>query len=102
MGREIGFSNARVFSSLLFTMKVKKNLLSFARFRIVVSKKTQSLAVRRNRLRRILSSCLEGIKRESLSGYDFLFIIKKEMWEKSQSETRQMIKQVFKEAGFLV
>lgn len=100
IGKDFNFTNARAFSSPFFTMKIRENEFLYPRFGIVVSKKTEILSVGRNRVRRLLSSCLGKLQKELLSGYDFLFIIKKEMIGKSQSVICDMVNGVFKDAGF--
>ena len=80
----IRFNNSSLLSSPLFILKIKKNGLLFNRFAIIVSKKIDKRAVVRNRIRRIISSCLEELYNELKQGKDMIFIVKKEAVDKSR------------------
>ena len=82
----VSFSNSRSLSSPFFIVKTRENGLSFNRFAAVVSKKVDKRAVVRNRIRRLISSCLEELYNELGQGKDTIFIVKKEAVNKSREE----------------
>ena len=88
----IGFNNSRLFSSALFTIKVRENGFSFNRFAIIVSKKVDKRAVVRNRIRRLISSCIEELYYDLKQGKDMIFIVKREAINKSRQDFFQAIK----------
>lgn len=101
VGKKVHFYNSRLFSSPFFTMKVKNNGLLYNRFLTIVSKKTEKTAVLRNRLKRVLASCLREFDKEILPGHDFIFILRKEAGRSTRSQTREAVKEVLGKAGFL-
>lgn len=66
-----------IFSSS-FTLKFVKSDNTQTRIGFVVSKKTAALATVRNRTKRRLRSCIEKMFPKIHTGYDLLFVIKKE------------------------
>jgi len=73
----VRFNSSRLLSSPLFTIKVRENGLSFNRFAIIVSKKVDKRAVVRNRIKRLINSCIEELRKSLKQGQDMLFIVKK-------------------------
>jgi len=90
--RGIRFNKSRLIASPLFTLKIKENELSYDRFAIIVSKKVDKRAVVRNRIRRLISSCLEELYSKMRQGRDAVFIVKREAINKSRQD-------FFKEIG---
>jgi ribonuclease P protein component len=90
--RGIRFNNSRLFSSPLFTIKVRDNGFLFNRFAIVVSKKVDKRAVVRNRIRRLISSSIEELYNDLKQGKDTMFIVKREAINKSRRDFFKEIK----------
>jgi len=86
------FNNSRLLSSPLFIIKVRENGLSFNRFTIIVSKKIDKRAVVRNRIKRLISSCIEELYKDLRSGCDMIFIVKKGVIGKKRTEFCSEIK----------
>ena len=98
MPKGIGLNNSRLLSSPLFILKIKKNGLLFNRFAIIISKKVDKRAVARNRIRRLISSCLEEMYNGLKQGKDTIFIVKKEAINKSREDFFKAIKYVLEKA----
>ena len=90
----VRFNNSRLFSSPLFTIKVKENRFSFNRFAIIVSKKVDKRAVVRNRIKRLINSCIEELRESLKQGQDMIFIVKREAINKSREDFFQAIKYI--------
>jgi ribonuclease P protein component len=84
--RGVKFNNCRIISNPLFTLKAKENRLLTNRFSIVVSKKIDKRAVVRNRIRRLLNSCIQEFGSELQKGYDMIIIVKKSALGKKREE----------------
>jgi len=65
-------------STSVFIAKFSGNNLPTNRYAFVVSKKVHSHAVERNSFKRRFRACLESIHSEFHSGFDIVFILKKE------------------------
>ena len=91
------FNNSRLFSSPLFTIKVRENGLTFNRFAIIVSKKVDKRAVVRNRIRRLISSSLEELYNKLKQGRDAIFIVRRDAINKSREDFFKEIKYVLGE-----
>ena len=102
LGKNVNFYKALSFSSPLFTLKIKDNGLGFNRFGSIISKRIDKRAVKRNRIKRILSTCLFEILDRLLPGHDILFIIKKEAAEKAKAEMQKETNEIFKKAKLLI
>lgn len=84
-----------------FFFRAGKNNLPYSRFAFTVSKKIDKRATARNKLRRLLSSCLEKIFTKIVPGYDMLFIIKKDMVDKERKEILERVIFFLTREGFL-
>lgn len=89
------------FASRFFLLKIRDNGLLYSRFGFVISKKIDKRAVVRNRLRRILSSCLEEIFDRIKQGYDMVFVIKKDMVGKNRKEILNSVSSLLAKEDFL-
>jgi len=92
------FNNSGFLSGPLFTIKVRENGLSFNRFAIIVSKKVDKRAVVRNRIKRLISSCLEELYKDLRPGCDMIFIVKKGAIRKKRTEFCSEIKRIVEKA----
>jgi ribonuclease P protein component len=70
----------------LFSVKYASNTLSVSRFAFVVRKATDKRAVVRNRIRRLLRSCIEELLPQIAPGYDMLFFLEKGIIDKQQKD----------------
>lgn len=77
------FKGDKLLKSPLFDLKIGRNGKSLSRFAFVVSKKIDRRATHRNRIRRKFRSCIEDNLGNIGGGYDFLFILRKNILEKS-------------------
>lgn len=90
------FNNSGFVSTPLFTIKTKENGLFFNRFSITVSKKIDKRAVVRNRIKRLISSCLEELYDNLKQGYDTIIIVKNGAREVGKAQLCQEINLVLK------
>lgn len=86
------FNNTRLLSTPFFLLKIKKNGLLLNRFAVIVSKKIDKRAVVRNKIRRIINSCIKDLSENLKQGWDFLFIVKKAVVGKRRQELYSEIK----------
>lgn len=56
---------------------ITKNNLPYNRFGFVISKRIDKRASVRNRIKRVIRSCIEELQDKITKGYDMLFIIQK-------------------------
>lgn len=89
------------FNTQFFIFKAAKNDLDYNRAAFVISKKAEKKAVARNRVKRVLRSCLEEIFEDLKTGYDFLFIIKKEALNEKRESLCDILNGILKKEGFL-
>lgn len=69
----------RTISSPIVLLKKSVNNLSYNRIGFIISKKVAKTAVERNRSKRMLRSCIEDVFYELKPGFDYLFIIRKNL-----------------------
>ncbi len=84
--RETKFDNKNIFTSPFFVLRIAKNEKSLSRFGFVVSKKTDKRAVVRNRVKRQIRHNIEENLDKINPGYDILFVLKKQMTNKTTEE----------------
>lgn len=63
---------------------------------MIVSKKIDKRAVERNRLKRLIRSCLEDMQIKLKPGYDMLFILRKEALGKKRTQLYQEVESAMK------
>jgi len=97
----IRFNNSYFSAKPQFIFKKKQNGLTVNRFGIVVSKKIDRRAVVRNKIKRFFRQALEQINRNMMPGHDMLFVIKKEIADKTKEENLLVIEDVLRKAGFI-
>ncbi|MCL4354878.1 ribonuclease P protein component [Patescibacteria group bacterium] len=88
--------NAQALSTEFFVLKFAKNNQEISRFGFLVSKKVDSRATERNRLRRQTRRCIEDRLSQVLPGFDFLFILKKEALGKKTDQICNLVEGVLK------
>jgi ribonuclease P protein component len=77
----VKLAKASSYTASLFFLKSTNNDLNHSRFGFVVSKKTESSAVARNKIRRVFRSCIEEMLGEIKEGIDLLFVLKRGILE---------------------
>lgn len=85
----------------LFSIRIVKNNLPFSRAGFIVSKKVDKRAVMRNRVRRILSSCVEQMYDKISGGYDMRIYPKKEALNKERNVMYKTLEASLKGKGLL-
>lgn len=89
------------FSTPFFVIKTSKNSLQYNRFKFVISKKVDKRAVVRNKIKRMLNSCIENIFKDIKNGFDIMFLVRKEILNLSQNEICYNIKEAFAKKDLL-
>jgi ribonuclease P protein component len=75
-----------------FVLKFSKNDLPNNRFTFVVKKSFDKRAVYRNRMKRLLRSCVEEILESIKPGYDMLFLLEKGIIDNKRQEIFNILK----------
>lgn len=88
------------FTAPFFSVRIKKNNLSHNRFGFIVSKRIDKRAVVRNRLKRVFRSNIEDSLEQMRNGYDMLFILRKQVAQKTREEMRSALTSFLKSKGF--
>ncbi len=86
----------------MFTVKIAKNELIFSRFGFIISKRTAKSSVDRNASRRKLRSGIERLQKDLMPGYDFLFVITKNLADESTIQLQEAVEKLLMEKGYLV
>lgn len=84
-----------------FILKYTNNNLEYSRFGFIVRKKTDKRAVVRNRMRRVLRSCIEELFPTIVPGKDMLFLLEKSIIDKQRQEILQELTELFTKRQFL-
>lgn len=79
-----------------FKINFLGNRRSFSRFTVVVSKKTEKSAVKRNRAKRVFREAIRAVYPEIKDGYDFIINIKKEGLATDLESVKKEIKEILK------
>jgi len=93
--------SSRFVRTALFGIKYSKNNLPINRFAFVVKKSVDKRAVVRNRIRRVLRSCIEELLSQLTPGYDMLFFLEKGIIDVTRDEVMKEVRKVFEEKGLL-
>jgi ribonuclease P protein component len=75
--------------------------LTVNRFGIVVSKKVDSRAVVRNKVKRFFRTTLVNLNEKMTSGHDILFVVKKEFLNKTKEENLLTVESILKKAKLI-
>lgn len=75
---------------------ITKNNLPLSRFGFSISKKIDKRSVVRNRTRRLIRSCIEEMLPKINSGYDMLFVIRKNAVDRERINLYHEIESLFK------
>ena len=93
--------NSLSFTSPYFSLRVSPNGLSFNRYGFVVKKAIAKRATVRNRIRRLLRSCIEEMQTEMVPGKDMLFMLNGKIVEKKREDLYNEVHSFFKEKQLL-
>jgi len=88
----ITFRKCKIIRTKHFILKIKPNDLDYPRFAVVVSKKIAKKAVERNSVKRLVRDCLQKNLLHKASGYDMLYVIKKEITDSKEQICEEVIK----------
>mgnify|MGYP001268877558 CR=1 FL=1 len=95
------FDKKNLYNSLVFVLKFTENEKTLSRFGFVVSKKIDKRATVRNRAKRKIRVCIETNIDIIKPGYDMLFILKKQILEKTTNEIGELTLGELKKQGLL-
>jgi|SRR5579859_6554156 len=93
--------NVEALHTSYFVIKIAKNNLSYNRYSFIVSKKVDKRAVVRNRLKRRFRAEVEHIQKETSSGFDFLYVLRKEAIEQTHETLRIELKTALLKKGLV-
>jgi ribonuclease P protein component len=92
----------QLYRNPLFFVKIGKNDLPSSRFGFIISKKTAKSAVARNKSRRKLRSGIELLIEDIAPGYDFLFVMTKNLTKELTAALQTQVKELLKSKGLLI
>lgn len=82
-------------------MKALRNDLEITRFGFIVSNKISSVAVKRNRIKRLLREAVRSLQNNLKEGYDCLFIARNGIMEKEAHEINSAVERLLRKAGII-
>jgi ribonuclease P protein component len=88
----------RVFQSPLLDLRISENHQQLWRFAVKISKKTASLAVHRHRSKRLVAESIRKLAVSSRTGYDLVFLIKRDFYVNKMVDIYPIVEQLVKEA----
>ena len=97
----VRFNNSHTLTVAQFTLKNKENNANLNRFGIIVSKKVDARAVARNRVKRFFRTALMNVNKKIVAGHDILFVVKKEVLNKTEQENLFAIRNALEKTGLL-
>lgn len=86
--------------SPFFLLRIKHNGRQYNRYGFTISKRVDKKAVVRNRIKRIMSTCIQEIK-SLQTGFDVLFTVKAEARNVSHAMLCDSVKQAFQKGELL-
>lgn len=89
------------FNTPFFILRVAPNSLPYNRYGFVVSKQVDKRATVRNRVKRVLRSCIEELLGQIKQGFDMIFIIRKSAVGVSRQELMKILAEQLKKAALL-
>ena len=91
----------RRFSSPFLNLNFFKNRMSVSRFGFIVSKKVAAKPTQRNLIKRRMRNIVGKNQRDSLSGFDCLFVAKAQIKSLDYKETEEELLRLLGKAGVL-
>ena len=93
--KDFKLASFRQIKSSSFSLKVGKNTKELNRFAFVVTKRIDKRAAMRNRLKRVVRSCIEEIFDKIEKGQDFIIYPKKEAAQATRAQILEEMKNLF-------
>lgn len=90
------------YRSQSFKLLASENGLTHCRCGFIISKKIDKRAVVRNRSKRLLRSCVEEIMGKLNGKYDMLFIIQKNLTDKTHDDIMSEVVSVLQKARLII
>ena len=94
--KNVKFNKENQFFSNFFSIKVDDNKKDFNRFGIIVSKKIDSRAVIRNKIKREIRRCIEENEKNVPAGKDMLIIVRPGIKDRQINEICESVSKLFK------
>ncbi len=91
----------KTIDSPLFKLRFSENGENVPKFAFIISKKIDKSAVIRNKVKRRLASEIEKILKDIKPGYNFVFIVKKEILDRKTNDLENIIKNLFLKENLL-
>jgi ribonuclease P protein component len=85
------------FTTPSLLVKFSSNQLPYSRFGFIISKKVDKRATVRNRVKRMIRSCIEASLPQIKSGYDMLYIIRKQAADQTRDQICQEVQTTLKQ-----
>lgn len=82
----------RIYTNSVTHIIVRNNNLNYYRYGIVIGKKKVKLAILRNRAKRLLRASLNNNKSLLINGYDYIFLLKRDVLKMKFIDIDQEIK----------
>lgn len=101
LSRKEIFKNSDAFFSSAFILKIKKSDEELSRFAVVVSKRIDKRAVRRNKIRRWVKSSVEELVPSIRGSWQILIIAKNNARDKDFSQIKSELTELFKKINIL-
>jgi ribonuclease P protein component len=97
----IRLSQPNIYTTPYFVVKIAPNELPYNRFGFTISKAIAKHAVDRNKVRRVLRSCIEERLNNMHGGYDMLFLLKKGIIDKERETLASEIEKLLTQKKLL-
>ncbi|HEX8932221.1 MAG TPA: ribonuclease P protein component [Patescibacteria group bacterium] len=97
----VRLSNSKLYRTPLFLLKASSNELPYCRFGFVVGKSTDKRATARNRIKRLLRSCVEELLGQFRPGQDLLFFPHRSILEMKREELYNQVHAFLQDHNFL-
>ena len=95
------FAQSKSVFDVFLGIKYKKNKLKQSRFAVVVGTKVSKKAVDRNKIKRRIRSVLSKHLEEFAPGFDVIFLVKKEVLDKTFIEVQEAVEKVLIKSSLL-
>lgn len=82
-------------------VKIKDNQLDYNRFSIIVSNKINKSAVKRNYIKRKVSTIIKELNKNCLNGFDCAIIVLLDVKKEDYKQVQKEIVEIFKKLNFI-
>jgi len=97
----VRLTQAASYKTRSFLLKVAKNDLPYNRFGFVVRKSVDKRSTVRNKIKRLLRSCIEEMFAQIHTGYDMLFLLNGSILEMKREDLYNQVHEFLKTNKFL-